>query len=91
MKDIHLIRNLYWEQTACIRVHNDKREYTKIERGVRQECIFSPNLFNLYSELQELDDLKGLLVGVSTNNLKYVDDTILNQKKDYKTVEQGSG
>jgi len=34
-KDIRLIRNLYWGQTACLRSGNELSEYTKIERGVR--------------------------------------------------------
>ena len=50
-KDLRLIRNLYWEQTACMRVGNDKSAYTKIKKGVRQGCVFSPDLFNLYSEM----------------------------------------
>ncbi|XP_042884442.1 uncharacterized protein LOC122261026 [Penaeus japonicus] len=47
-KDIRLIRNLYWEQKACMRVDNDTSKYTPICRGVRQGCVLSPDLFNLY-------------------------------------------
>ena len=40
-KDIHLIQNLYWEQSACIRIENEMSEYTKIKRGVHQGCVLS--------------------------------------------------
>ena len=79
-KDIQLIRNLYWEQTACIKIGYELSDYTKIERGVRQGCVFSPDLFNLYSEMimRELDGQKGFVVGGhNINNLRYADDTVL--------------
>ena len=48
---------------------------------MRQGCIASPHLFNLYSEfiLRSLDDVpEGVLVnGVRINNIRYADDTIL--------------
>ena len=64
-KNICLIQNLYWDQSACIRIENEMGEYTKIKRGVHQGCVLSPDLFNLYSEmiLQELEDLKGFIIG----------------------------
>ncbi|MCH9665805.1 MAG: hypothetical protein K0U41_08180 [Gammaproteobacteria bacterium] len=79
-KDMRLIRNLYWDQTACIRLDTEMSGYTKIERGVRQGCVFSPDLFNLYSEmiLRELEGMAGFIVGgVNINNLRYADDTVL--------------
>ena len=47
----------------------------KIEKGVRQGCVLSPNLFNLYTEkiFREVGDMKG----VNINNLRYADDTVL--------------
>jgi len=79
-KDLRVLRNLYWEQTACMRVGSDTNEYTKTERGVRQGCVLSPDLFNLYSEriLRELEDVEGLKIGgQNLNNLRYADDTVL--------------
>ena len=79
-KDIHLIRNLYWEQHACIRLGNVTSGYTNIKREVRQGCVLSPDLFNLYSEtvLREIEDLNGLIIsGHNVTNLRYADDTIL--------------
>ena len=54
--------------------------WARIRRGVRQECVMSPDLFNLYSEaiLSEVKDVdEGIVVnGVHTNNMWYVDDTV---------------
>ena len=50
-KDLRILRNLYWEQTAAIRVDNECSKYSTIQRGVRQGCVMSPDLFNLYSEI----------------------------------------
>ena len=43
-KDLRLIRNLYWEQSAAIRIDGNIGKYTQIRRGVRQGCVFSPDL-----------------------------------------------
>ncbi len=67
-------------QTAGIRIQGDVREYTEIKRGVRQGCVFSPDLFNLYSEiiLRCLQDLPGVVInGQNINNIRYADDTVL--------------
>ena len=52
----------------------------KIKKGVRQGCVLSPNLFNLYTEkiFREVEDMKGVSIGgVNINNLRYADDTVL--------------
>ena len=79
-KDLRLIRNLYWEQSAAIRIDGNIGKYTQIRRGVRQGCVFSPDLFNLYSEniLRDLNDIKGCIVGgYNLNNVRYADDAVL--------------
>ena len=34
-KDLRILRNLYWEQTAAIRTENEISEYRATKRGVR--------------------------------------------------------
>ena len=79
-KDLRLLRNLYWDQTATVRVDNELSGWAKIQRGVRQGCVLSPDLFSLYSEtiLRHLNDCSGISVGGRLiNNIRYADDTVL--------------
>ena len=78
--DKRLIGNLYWEQTAVVKVGNELSSDFPIKKGVRQGCVLSPKLFNLYTEkiFRESDDLPGCVVGgENVNNLRYADDTAL--------------
>ena len=58
-------------------------DWFKIEKGVRQGCILSPCLFNLYAEYimwnAGLDEAQAetKIAGRNINNLRYADDTTL--------------
>ena len=45
-----LLRNLYAGQEATVRTGHGTTDWFQIEKGVRQGCILSPCLFNLYAE-----------------------------------------
>ena len=45
-----LLRNLYVGQEATVRTRNGTIDSFQIGQGVRQGCILSPWLFNLYAE-----------------------------------------
>jgi hypothetical protein len=82
-KDIRIIANLYWNQTATVRLQNsNETEDFSIKKGVRQGCILSPMLFNLYVEKAfaeaVADSNKGIKVnGIFVNNIRYADDTAI--------------
>ena len=76
-----LLRNLYAGQEATVRTGHGTTDCFQIGKGVRQGCILSPCLFNLYAEyimrhagLEEAQT--GIkIAGRNINNLRYADDT----------------
>ena len=44
-----LLRNLYVGQEATVRTRHGRTDWFKIGKGVHQDCILSPWLFNLYA------------------------------------------
>ena len=71
-KYIKIIRNLYWGQTASVRIMNELSDEIRIQRGVRQGCVASPTLFNLYMENIFRHDL---IINMKGVNLRYADDS----------------
>jgi len=79
-KDVNVIQNLYWNQQASVKLNNGLSTKFPIKKGVRQGCVLSPKLFNIYTEyiFREVEDLPGCNVGgMNVNNLRYADDTAL--------------
>ncbi|CAH2319032.1 Hypothetical predicted protein [Pelobates cultripes] len=74
---IRLVRNLYVDQEATVRTEHGTTEWFKIGKGVRQGCILSPYLFNLYAEYiirkAGLNESKAgiSIAGRNINNLRY--------------------
>ena len=71
-KDLRLIRNLYCDQKAAIRIGDEISKYLKIKKGVRQGCVLSHDLFSIYSEkiLREIIDLNGMKINdININNI----------------------
>jgi len=81
-KDIRIIKNLYWNQIAILKFENELTSEIPICRGVRQGCILSPLLFNIYSEIIFKKALEEEEIGIQVNghwinNIRYADDTVL--------------
>ena len=74
---------IYAGQEAIVRTGHGTTDWFQIGKGVRQGCILSPCLFNLYAEyimrnagLEEAQ--AGIkIAGRNINNLRYADDTTL--------------
>ena len=76
-----LLRNLYASQEATVRTGHGT-DWFQIEKGVCQDCILSPCLFNLYVEyimrIAGLDEAQaGIKISGRNINIRYADDTTL--------------
>ena len=78
-----LLRNLYTSQEATVRTGDGTIDWLQIGKGVCQDCILSPCLFNLYAEYvmqnSGLDEAQaGIKIArTNINHLRYADDTTL--------------
>ena len=76
-----LLRNAH--QEATVRTGHGAMDWSQTGKGIRQDCILSPCLFNLYAEdvmrNARLDEAQaGIKISRRTiNNLRYADDTTL--------------
>ena len=78
-----LLRNFYAGQEATVRTGYGTTDWFQIGKEVRQGCILSPGLFNLYAEyIMRNAGLEEAQAGIkiverNINNLRYADDTTL--------------
>ena len=76
-----LLRNLYAGNEPTFRTGHGTTDWFQIGKGVRQACILSPCLFNLYAEyIMRNTGLEEAQAGIKIarrdiNNLRYADDT----------------
>ena len=91
-----LLRNLYAGQEAIVRTGHGTTDWFQIRKGVRQGCILSPYLFNIYSEhIMRNAGLEEAQAGIkiarrNINNLRYADDTTLmvESKEEVKSLSK---
>ena len=83
-----LLRNLYAGQEVAVRTEHGTTDWFQIGKGVYQDCILSPCLFNLYAEYimcnAGLDEAEARIkiAGRNINNLRYADHTTLLAKSE---------
>ena len=83
-----LLRNLYTGQEATVRTRHGTTDWFQIGKGVRQGCLLSPCLFDLYAEyimrnpgLEEAS--AGIkIAGRNINNLRYADGSTLTAESE---------
>uniref|UniRef100_A0AC11E2K0 Uncharacterized protein n=1 Tax=Ovis aries TaxID=9940 RepID=A0AC11E2K0_SHEEP len=82
------LRNLYAGQEATVRTGHGTIDWFQLGKRVRQGCVLSPSLFNLYAEYiirnAGLDKAQaGIKIARrNINNLRYADDTTLMAKSE---------
>ena len=78
-----LLRNLYADQEATVRTGHGTTDWFQIGKNVRQGCVLSPCLFDLYAEyIMQNDGLDEAQAGIkiarrNINNLRYADETLM--------------
>ncbi|KAI5635653.1 reverse transcriptase (RNA-dependent DNA polymerase) domain-containing protein [Phthorimaea operculella] len=78
---VRALKSLYKDSSACVRINGAFTELFNIEKGVRQGCVASPWLFNLFMD-SCLTDLKECEYGLKMNGLLvkcllYADDQVI--------------
>ena len=88
-----LLRNLYAGQEATVRTGHGTIDWFQIGKGVRQSCILSACLFNLYVEYimrnagLEETQAGSKIAGRNINNLRYAHDTtLMAESKELKNL-----
>ena len=82
------LENLYAGQEATVRFGHGTTDWFQIGKGVRQGCIWSPCLFNLYAEyIMRNAGLEETQAGIkiarrNINKLRYADDTTLRAESE---------
>ena len=80
-----ILRNLYADQEVTVRTGHGTIDWFQTAKGIRQSCILSPCLFNVYAEYMKNAGLYEAQAEIkiarrNISNLRYADDTILWQK-----------
>jgi len=88
-----LLRNLYAGQEATVRTRHETTDWFQTGKGVRQGCILSLCLFNLYAEYimqnAKLDEAQAgiKIAGRNVSNLRYADDsTLMAESEELKSL-----
>ena len=83
-----LLKNLYAGQEATVGTRHGTTDWLQIAKAVRQGCILSLSLFNLYAKyIMRNARLEEAQAGIKTarkniNNFRYADDTTLMAKSE---------
>ena len=83
---ICLLRNLYTDQEATLRPRHETTDSLKIGKGVHEDCILLPSLFNLHAKyIMQNSGLDESQAGIKISGrnitiLRYVDGTTLSTK-----------
>ena len=76
------------DQEATVRTGHGTTDWFQIGKRVRQDCVLSPCLFNLYAEYimrnTGLDEVQAgtKIVRRNINNLRYADDTTITAESE---------
>lgn len=80
-KIVKIIENLYEDTQCAVVIEGNLTEWFTVEVGVRQGCLLSPTLFNIFLDFV-MEDLKSIQTNLSLSqdlscDIRYADDTTL--------------
>ena len=77
---VSLIEALYSEQQSAVRTASGTTYWFSVSKGVRQGCILSSKLFNVYTEsiMREVEKWKKYRATVNTMNYRLKEPKLLN-------------
>ena len=90
-KELYTYTYVYAGQEATVRNGHESTDWFQIGKGVRQGCILSPCLFNLYAEyIMRNTGLEETQAGIkfagrNISNFRYADDTTLMAESEVET------
>ena len=81
-KFFNIIRSIYSNDSACVKIDHMCTERFSINQGVRQGCVLSPLLFNIFmadlaKKLSSLDNNSLKLGEIGINSIFWADDIVL--------------
>ena len=68
-RDRRLIAELFKEQTAVVRINSEVTEPCLIAKGVRQGCLISPVLYNIYAKAMIKEVMHSLEEGIKVGRV----------------------
>ena len=71
---VELIKSIYVDSSACVRVKGGESEQFRIDSGVRQGCIMSPWLFKVYMD----GVMKEVKIGMRRRGVSFLKDKVEN-------------
>ena len=81
---IRAIENLYDKAQSAVLFNGSTGEWFRTTVGVRQGCLLSPTLFNIFLKrimCEALDDHEGS-VSITITNFRFADDTVVNAEEE---------
>ena len=88
---IRIIKNLYDKTTSAVLFNSSIGDWFRTTVGVRQRCLLSPTLFNIFVErtmTDALEDHEGTvgIGGRTITNLRFADDIdgLAGEKEDWE-------
>ena len=77
-KFFNVIRNIYTSDRACVKLNGKRSESFRVDIGVRQGCILSPLLFNIFlcDLAKSLQEIECPTIG-NLNSLFWADDLVM--------------